>query len=154
MFSRHSRIFKFILNLYGPYVGAGVKIEHISPDWLEVKVSMKLRWYNRNAVGTHFGGSLYSMVDPHLVLMLMQLLGDEYTVWDKAAEIDFVSPGRGKVTATMTISSEVLHTIRKNTENGKAFFPVFDLQILNEAGDLVAKIKKTLYVRKKKPSSS
>ena len=81
---------KRILNLYPPYLGAGVRVTYIREDWKELHVSMSLRWFNRNAVGTHFGGSLYSMVDPHLMLLLMQLLGKEYLVWDKAANIEFV----------------------------------------------------------------
>ena len=77
---------KRLLNLYPPYLGAGVKITHISEDWRELHVGMSLRWFNRNAVNTHFGGSLYSMIDPHIMLMLMQVLGKEYLVWDKAAD--------------------------------------------------------------------
>ena len=75
-----------ILNFYPPYIGAGIHVDNIADDWRQIDVSMRLRWYNRNAVRTHFGGSLYSMVDPHLMLMLMQLLGREYIVWDKSAE--------------------------------------------------------------------
>ena len=139
---------KFILNLYGPYLGAGVRVCRISSDWSEIRVLMKLRWYNRNAVGTHFGGSLYSMVDPHLMLMLMQLLGKRYTVWDKAASVDFVSPGRGEVHSTIRISQEELRDIREKAESGKAHFPEFELKVLAENGDLVALVKKTLYVKK------
>jgi len=143
------RLLKRLLNIYGPFFGAGVKMEYISPDWRESKVSMKLRWYNRNAVGCHFGGSLYSMVDPQIMLMLMQLLGRDYYVWDKAASIEFVSPGKGKVSATMSISDEVLHEIRQRTASGEKYLPEFDVQVLNEQGELVAKVKKTLYIKKK-----
>jgi len=69
---------RFMVNLYGPFLGAGLKVDHISADWREIRVSLRLRWYNRNISRTHFGGSLYSMADPHLVLMLMHLLGDDY----------------------------------------------------------------------------
>lgn len=143
------RRLKFVLNIYGPYLGAGVRVHHISADWREVNVSMKLRWYNRNAVGTQFGGSLYSMVDPHLMLLLMQLLGEGYTVWDKSAEVEFVSPGKGEVHSTIRISDEQLSEIRAKAEIGEAYFPEFELQVLSEAGDLVATVRKTLYVRKK-----
>ena len=89
------------------------------------------------------------MVDPHLMLMLMQLLGKEYTVWDKAATVEFVSPGRGEVHSTISISNEELSDIRAKAENGKAHLPEFELKVLAENGDLVALIKKTLYVKKK-----
>ena len=100
-----------LLNWYGPYLGAGVKIEYIADDWREVRVAMHMRWYNRNAVGTHFGGSLYAMIDPHYMLMLMKLLGKEYIVWDKSAQIDFIKPGTGTVRATMKLSMDDLAEI-------------------------------------------
>jgi len=138
-----------LLNRYGPYVGAGVKVEYIAGDWREVRVSMHMRWYNRNAVGTHFGGSLYSMIDPHYMLMLMKLLGKNYLVWDKSASIDFIKPGTGKLTATMKITDEILADIKSATANGEKYLPVYPVEITNEAGDLVAKALKTLYIRKK-----
>lgn len=143
------RLVKLVLSFFGPYFGAGVRITHISPDWRELRVAMKLRWYNRNIVGTQFGGSLYSMIDPHLMLLLMQLLGKEYIIWDKAAEIEFVRPGRGTVTSTIKISDAELDKIRKNTADGQKHFPVFNLEILDDDGEIVAKVKKVLYIRRK-----
>lgn len=140
---------KLLLRFYGPYFGAGVRITHISPDWHELRVAMKLRWYNRNIMGTQFGGSLYSMIDPHYMLLLMQLLGKEYTVWDKGAEIEFVRPGRGTVTATISISDAELDDILKNTADGRKYFPEFNVKILDDAGETVAKVRKILYVRRK-----
>jgi acyl-coenzyme A thioesterase PaaI-like protein len=139
------------LRFYGPYFGAGVRITHISPDWRELRVEMKLRWYNRNIMGTQFGGSLYSMIDPHLMLLLMQLLGTEYTIWDKGAEIDFVRPGRGTVSATITISDAELEDIRRNTADGSKYLPEFHLHIVDDSGEIVAKVRKILYIRRKKP---
>lgn len=144
------RTAKLLLNFYGPYLGAGIRVRYISPDWKEIRVSMKLHFYNRNAVGTHFGGSLYSMVDPHLMLMLMHLLGEDYVVWDKAAKVEFVSPGKGTVSSTISIQEDELEAIIHCTNSGEAYCPEFDIQVLNQEGGLVAKIRKTLYVRKKK----
>lgn len=147
------RLLRWILNIYGPYLGAGIRVDRISADWREVQVSMKLRWYNRNAVGSHFGGSLYSMVDPHLMLMLMNILGKGYIVWDKSAAIDFVRPGRGRVIATFSITDDDLQAIRENTENGEKYLPKFTVRIEDEKGELIATIKKILYIRKKAEKS-
>jgi hypothetical protein len=92
-------VLKFGLNLYPSYLGAGVKVTHISKDRRELHVSMSLRRFNRNAVGTHFGGSIYSMLDPHLMLLLIQLLGNDYWVWDKSAHIDFIKASKQNVTS-------------------------------------------------------
>jgi len=87
---------KQLLNIYPPYLGAGVRVTYISKDWRELHVSMSMHWFNRNAVGTHFEGSLYAMVDPHLMLLLMKLLGKDYWVWDKSATIEFIKASKKK----------------------------------------------------------
>ena len=144
------KLLKLGLNLYPPYLGAGVKITHISEDWRELHVSMALRWYNRNAVGTHFGGSLYSMVDPHLMLLLIRLLGDEYWVWDKTAEIEFIKASKHKVSSVITISSDDLAEIKRQTIDGEKYLHEFMIDIRDENKDLIAKIKKIIYTRRKK----
>lgn len=143
------RTFRFLLNIYGPYLGAGIKIEEIRKDWRYMRVSMKLRWYNRNAMGVHFGGSLYSMTDPHLVLMHMQLLGPDYIVWDKSAAVEFLRPGKGRVTVEISLPERELDTIRQKADSGKTCLPEYSLDIKNEKGKVVSKVKKTLYIKKK-----
>ena len=147
------KLLKRILNLYPPYLGAGVKVTYISEDWKELHVSMSLRWFNRNAVGTHFGGSLYSMIDPHLMLLLMQLLGKEYLVWDKSADIEFVKASKKKVTSVLKVSNADLKVIRRSTINGEKYFSNFIVEIRDEDDDLVARVKKTIYVRRKQHDS-
>ncbi|MBZ4672249.1 MAG: hypothetical protein JG762_479 [Deferribacteraceae bacterium] len=143
------KVMKFLLNIYPPYVGAGVKIEYIRDDWKELKVSMVLRWYNRNAVGTHFGGSLYSMTDPHIMLLLMNSLGRDYIVWDKSAEIDFVKATKKKVYCTVSITDDIINEIKEKTANGDKYYPEFTLKIIDGEENLIARVKKVLYVKKK-----
>ncbi|MBM9603350.1 DUF4442 domain-containing protein [Desulfopila inferna] len=143
------RLLRFVLNAYPPYFGTGIHIDRIAWDWRRIDVSMKLRWYNRNAVKTHFGGSLYAMVDPHLMLMLMQLLGKQYIVWDKSAEIDFIRPGRGIVKAQLVVTDHDLENIHAELKRRRKVMPQFEVDITDEAGKKVAKVVKTLYVRKK-----
>jgi len=83
-----------LMNLWPPFLGAGVRV---SPDLTSIKVEMRLRFWNQNYVGTHFGGSLFSMTDPFLGLMLFENLGANYVVLDKAASIRFTKPGKGRV---------------------------------------------------------
>jgi hypothetical protein len=144
------KLFRLMINLYPPYLGAGIRIKYISKDWMELHTSMSLRWYNKNAVGTHFGGSLYSMVDPHLMLLLIQLLGKEYWVWDKSAEIEFKKASNKKVTSKIKVSSNDLEEIKRHTENGEKYLHEFMIEIKDADNDLVAKVRKILYVRKKK----
>lgn len=138
-----------IINIYGPYLGAGVKVDYLDKDFREARVSMRLTWYNRNYVGTHFGGSLFSMVDPFYMLLLMNNLGRDYIVWDASAEIDFVSPGRGRVFAHFLLTDEMLQEIKQKTASGDKFLPVYDVNIVDEKDQLVAKVRKKLYIRRK-----
>lgn len=138
-----------ILNVYGPYLGAGVKVRYLAKDFREAKVEMKLRWFNRNYVGTHFGGSLFSMIDPFYMLLLMNSLGRDYIVWDASAEIDFIKPGRGLVSAHFLVTDAMLAEIRDKTANGEKFLPTYEVHIVDADGELVARARKTLYIRRK-----
>jgi len=110
---------------------------------------MKMRWYNRNYVKTHFGGSLYAMTDPFFMLMLIHILGNEFVVWDKSAHIDFIKPGQGTVTARFLIKEEQIQQIVGNTSGGQKYFPELSVDIEDEAGEKVAHVVKTLYIKRK-----
>ena len=141
------RLLLRIINIWPPFLGAGIRVKRLGPH--ETDVEMKLRRWNRNYVGTHFGGSLYSMTDPFFMLMLMENLGPEYLVWDKAATIRFKKPGRGKVRAEFRLSEEQIEEIRgAAAANGKTE-PTFVVQVKDEAGDVVAEVEKVLWVRRK-----
>lgn len=136
------------INQYAPYRGASIEITEIAPDFSELRVEMPLVAENANLVGTHFGGSLYAMVDPHLMILLMQRLGPGYTVWDKSATIDFLKPGRGVVSATVRVSRSEVEAIHVAAAEGLPVYPEWSIEILDEEGSVVAAIGKTLYVRK------
>lgn len=143
------KLLRFLFNIYPPYWGTGVSVRHIGHDWREIYVTMKLRWYNRNINGTHFGGSLYAMVDPHLVAMVAGCLGPDYIVWDKSAEIDYVRATTSTVSCLVTISDQHLDEIKAATQNGEKYLPTFELVIKDEQGKLVARVSKTLYIKRK-----
>jgi len=140
-----------VINFYPPMFAAGIRVTKITDDFRHADVKMVLRFYNRNAVGTQFGGSLYAMTDPMYMLLLMQILGRDYMVWDKAASIDFVAPGSGNVYASFDIDDTVLTEIREKTAGGAPHFPQFLINVVDDDGKIIARVHKTIYVRKKKP---
>lgn len=142
-------LFKLYLNHWGPYQGAGIRVTEIAPDYSCVVVEMRETRRNRNAVGTHFGGSLYSMCDPFYMLMFISRLGRDYVVWDKAASIDFERPGKGTVRAVFTLTAEDDAKVRRETENGARYTPTYLVEVRDESGERVAKIEKVLYFRRK-----
>ncbi len=141
--------FKALLNLYPPFFGAGVRVTHIARDLSTIEVRMKLGLLNRNYVGTHFGGSLYSMCDPHFMLILYQQLGPDYIVWDKAATIHFLRPGRGTVSARFHISAAEVAAIRAQADSQGKVEPTFTAVVRNAAGETIARVEKLLYVKRK-----
>src|SRR3982751_7114036 len=102
-----------LMRFYPPYLGAGISVVHVAKDLSVLEVEMKLSHWNRNFVGTQFGGSLYSMCDPFFMLMLLMQLGDGYVVWDKSASIDFLRPGRGKVKARFELPRARVEELRR-----------------------------------------
>jgi acyl-coenzyme A thioesterase PaaI-like protein len=137
------------MNLWPPFRGPGIRVRSIAPDWSEATVELRSRWLNRNYVGTHFGGSLFAMTDPFYALLLIHRLGDRYLVWDQAASIEFVAPGRGTVSATFQLPDERVEAIRAQAAGGDKVLPEFEVEIRDHAAELVARVRKTLYVRLK-----
>lgn len=137
-----------MMSFYPPYLGAGVRVR-VSDDLRTFEVRMRLTFWNRNYVGTHFGGSLYTMCDPFFMLILVEALGREYVVWDKAAAIRFRRPGKGTVHATFHIPQERVDEIRAAADRDGKTEPVFQVEVKDEQGEVVAEVEKRLYVRRK-----
>ncbi len=148
-----SGILRLLMNLWPPFIGAGIHVERIAPDYTEARVRMRLGLLNRNYMGTHFGGSLYAMTDPFFALLIMHQLGRRYVVWDRASAIDYKLPGRGTVRATFRITPEQIDTIRCATAGGDKYEPTFSVDVLNRQGEVVARVDKTIYVRLKPVSA-
>jgi len=140
---------RWFMNLWPPLLGAGIRIKSISRDYSRVDVAMRLGLLNRNIVGVHFGGSLYAMCDPFFMLIMMEQLGKDYIVWDKAAEIRFRRPGRGTVRAVFEVSPERVAEIRAAADAGPKVEPVFTVNVLDGTGVVVAEVVKKLYVRRR-----
>ena len=143
-----------VMSVYPPFLGAGIRVVRISPDRRTFDVRMKLTFFNRNYVGTHFGGSLYAMCDPFFMLILIPALGPEYVVWDKAATIRFKRPGRGNVHATFHVPQERIDEIRRAADAGEKVEPVFKAEVVDEAGQVVVEVEKTLHVRRRAPEDA
>lgn len=142
-----------LINVWPPYLGAGIRVTRISEDLRTYEVRMKLGWFNRNYVGTQFGGSLYSMCDPFFMLIVLEGLGRGYEVWDKWASIRFRRPGRGTVYATFHVPEEEIEAIRREADAQGKTEPRFTVEVRDEAGEVVAEVEKLLHVRRKEAVS-
>jgi acyl-coenzyme A thioesterase PaaI-like protein len=139
-----------VMNLWPPFLFSGIRVLDISPDWRSARVVLRKRWYNRNYVGTHFGGSLFAMTDPFWMVLVLNCLGEDYIVWDKAAEIQFIAPGKEDVFAQFHVDTAVLDEIRAATASGEKHLHWFSTDVRTGSGELIASVRKQLHVRKKR----
>lgn len=138
-----------VMSLWPPLLGAGIRVRRIPGPPLSFETRMKLCWWNRNYVGTHFGGSLYAMCDPFYMLILLHELGPGYVVWDKAATVRFLRPGRGEMRASFVIPRQRIEEIRQEADGATKTEPRFLAEVRDGAGELVAEVDKLLYVRRR-----
>ena len=143
---------KLLLNIWPPFLFTGIRVVEISDDFRKAQVRLKLSVFNKNAVGVHFGGSLYAMTDPFCMLMVMSRLGNDYIVWDKSADIDYIKPGKGTVTADFLITDALIADILAHTAQGEKYLPEIPVYVKDSEGEVVAKLNRKLYIRRKKTS--
>jgi acyl-coenzyme A thioesterase PaaI-like protein len=141
--SRLRRIFA----LWPPFLFAGIRVVELADDFGSARVELRERWFNRNYVGTHFGGSLFAMTDPFWMILLLRRLGPGYRVWDQAGEIRFEKPGRGTVTARFVLDDATVEAIRAAAAGGAKVLHWFETDIVDGEGAVVARVRKQVYVR-------
>jgi hypothetical protein len=141
------------MNLYPPLIGARIRVREVASGCERVVVEMKLTWWNANFARTHFGGSLYMMIDPFYALMIMQQLGPGYVVWDREATIHFRAPGRSRVRAVFDLPRETVDGYRRHLADHDRLDLVLPVEIRDADGTLVlvAEALKSIYVRRKRP---
>ncbi len=140
---------EWFLSLYPTYLASGIKITKVSKDYRYIRVEMDLNFYNRNYVGSHFGGSLFAMTDPFYMLMFLKNLGPNYIVWDKKACIEFIKATTEDVYAEFHLSYDIIQAIKDELINQKSYEKTFTVEIKTKSNnDKIAKVEKTLYFRK------
>ena len=137
------------MHWWPPLLGAGIRVTRMDPDLTAIDVEMRLTRLNRNVMGSHFGGSLYAMTDPFYMLMLMENLGRDYVVWDKAATIRYKRPGTGTVHAEFRLAEQQIVEIKRILETEPRYEPVFFIEVKNLEGKTVAEVDKTIYIARR-----
>jgi hypothetical protein len=146
-------LLRILTNFYPAYLFSRTVVKSVSPDWREIVVVIKKSLWNRNYVGTIFGGTLYAAADPFLMIMLIKILGiEDYIIWDKGAEIDFRKPGRSNITFRFRITDADLRRIRSGLKKHSKIVPEFLVEGIDEEGDVCISVKKHIYIRRKTKS--
>lgn len=94
---------------------------------------------------------MFSMTDPIYMVMLIHNLGSGYIVWDKAATIRYLKPGRTDVTADFRLTEEILQMIRSTVEAQEKMDWTTTVFVKDKNGEAVAEVQKVLYIKKKIP---
>lgn len=141
-----------VLRWWPPFVFSGIRVLEIADDWSSARIELRRHWYTANYVGTHFGGSLFAMTDPFWMILVMETLGRGYTVWDKAADIEFIKAVREPVYAQIRVDPVAIAELRSATASGEKVLRWFETEIRTAAGELVARSRKQLHVRLKRPA--
>jgi len=144
------RSMRWVFGLWPPFRAMGIRVREIAPDFRRVVVELRQKLLNRNFVGTHFGGSMFAMADPFYMIMMMQVLGRDYVVWDKVGTIRFFKPGRGTLTARFELTQAMVDEAVARTANGEKFEPTYSVDVVNAQGETVARVEKTLHIRRKR----
>jgi len=146
--SFESRRMRWGFNLFPAFRGTGARVTYIASDFREARVRLPLNWRTRNYVGTIFGGSLYGAVDPMYMILLIKILGPGYTVWDKAATIRFVKPGRDTLYARFVIEEAEIDAIKNALETIPSIDRLYKVDLTDANGIVHATTEKTIYIRR------
>jgi len=148
----HGRLRPLLFNLFPAFRGTGGRVRFVSEDFREIRIELPLNWRTRNYVGTIFGGSLYACVDPFYMIMLIQTLGPEYVVWDKAGSIRFRKPGRSRLFARFLLPESETEEVRRLLETERSVDRVYRIELKDAEGTVHAEVEKTIYIRRRRPA--
>lgn len=149
-FMKESIMFKIGFNLSPMYRRSTARIEYVSDDLKLVKIKIPLSYKNKNYVGSIFGGSLFSAVDPIPMIQLMNIFKEKYIVWDKSAHIKFKRPAREHMYASFEFTEEELQDILQKVITQKETEHLKTTYITDKTGETVfCEVTKTIYIADK-----
>lgn len=146
--SWETRRFRWLMNVFPAYRRGGGRVTGIAADWHRMTVKVPLNWSTRNYVGTIYGGAMFSAVDPLMMMMLIKILGRKYVIWDKAAAIRFIRPGRTTLVAEAVVDRTEVAEIRRLLETETSLDRHYTISLTDSAGAVHAEVDKTLYIAK------
>jgi acyl-coenzyme A thioesterase PaaI-like protein len=147
--SWQTRRARWRFNFFPAFRGTGARVTYVAADWREVLIELPLSWRTRNYVGTIFGGSIYAACDPFYMIMLIRLLGPEYTVWDKAAAVRFRRPGRSTLQGRFVVTPEVVDSIRADLRTLPKVDRHFTVELCSADGTVHASVDKTVHISRR-----
>lgn len=146
---KEHHFFKWFFNLSPMYRRTTGRLLYVSPGFLRVDVRIKRSYKNKNYVGTIFGGSLFAATDPIYMVQLIQILGNEYVVWDKSSRVHFKRPAVNDAYTAFEFTEEEIVSLKDEVKQTKELDLVKKLELKGKDGTLYCEIEKTIYVADK-----
>lgn len=147
---KQNTLFKILFNYSPMYRRSNARLISVSDDIHHVKIKIALNYKNKNYMGTMFGGSMLSATDPIFMIQLIQILGDDYVVWDNATTIRFKKPANQLSYAHFTFSIEEIEQIKKDVAQVNEIDLVKTVPIESNTKEVFAVVEKTIYISTKK----
>ena len=148
-FLKVSTIYRYGFNWSPMYRRTTAKLIEVSDDLHFVKIRLKLNWKNRNYAGSIFGGSMLAATDPIYMIQLIQILGDDYVVWDKSVEARYKRPAKSTIYGEFIFSSEDITNIKKSVVENNETDIVKTLNLVDEKENIITTFNKTMYIADK-----
>lgn len=149
-FFKKKDLFKYGFNLSPMYRRSTGRIIYVSDDLRHIRMKLPISYKNRNYVNSIFGGSMFSAVDPIPMVQLINIIGDDYVVWDKSARIAFKRPAKNDLFAEFTYTLEELEDIKARVARENEIEIVKTTQLTDKTGDTVyCQVDKTIYIADK-----
>lgn len=149
-FAGKHTLFKWGFNLSPMYRTSTARIISVSPDLHHVSVRLPIGFRNRNYVGSIFGGSMFAAVDPIPMVQLINILDNDYVVWDKSAHIRFKAPAHEDLYADFSFSDDEIANIRQRVAEENEFEFVKSTQLTcYQRERTFCEVHKTIYVASK-----
>lgn len=145
-FFTDAQIYKYGFNWSPMYRRSTGKIIEVSEDVFYVKIKIPLSIKNKNYMGSIFGGSLFAATDPIYMIQLINILKDDFVVWDKEATIKYKRPARETVFTEFIFTEKDIEYIKSTVAKNGEMDIIKTTNIVTKDGLVVAELSKTIYV--------
>lgn len=137
------------LNLLPAYFRTGGKITYISQEMNEIHVKFPAKWHTKGFGGILQGNTIYGAAEPIYSMILHQLLGKNYVIFNRKSEITYKKPAKTEVFAHFRISVSLLKTIKEMVDKKQEEDFSFSVKIQDDWQQTYAEIKQEIYIARR-----
>jgi len=92
---------------------------------------------------------MLAATDPIYMIQLIQILGEDYVVWDKAVEARYKKPAKSTIFGEFMFSKEEIEAIKQDVSQNKQTDIIKTMNLVDENQNIIATFNKTVYIADK-----